>query len=224
MVWMWAKFCWRYPDRGTPAARGRPPCPSSEPFEQRLPRLLVSDEDDEVHPAVVGALEDRLLGGRRLGVTAGLSVDDRSRVEPVRVGQFGADSEAVVHRHVDELTLTRSLALDQGEHRAGLGEAGRRLEALVAARPDRWDRVVVVAAAVERCAEGESDQVGAEPIGPRTRDPERRHRHDDQPRRGCAQLLGLEPRALASGGRIVVMQMSASARRWNSSDRPAGVA
>ena len=54
-----------------------------------LPRLVVGDEQHEVHVATVAAREERRLGRRRLGVPARLPVHDDARVEPVRVGQLG---------------------------------------------------------------------------------------------------------------------------------------
>ena len=75
------------------------------------------------------------------------------------------------------------------------GETGRRLVGLVAARSDRRDRVVVVAATVERVAERQADEVGAEAVGPRPGEAERRDRHHDQ--RGCASPKRVEVDARA---------------------------
>ena len=86
-----------------------------------------------------------------------------------------------MHADVDDLAAAGGLALDQRQHQRHQGEARHRLIALIAARADRRDGVIVVAAAVERAAEGQADQVRAVPVGPRTGEPERRERHDDQP-------------------------------------------
>ena len=69
-----------------------------------------------------------------------------------------------------------------------MAEAGGELVTLVAAWPDRRDGVVVVAAAVQRPAERQADQVGADHVGPRPVQPERAQVDDDQPGRAVAQF------------------------------------
>ena len=65
------------------------------------------------------------------------------------------------------------LPLQQGQQDADVGEAGGRVVALIAARTDGRDRVVVVAAAVQRTAGASADQVGADYVGPGPVEPER---------------------------------------------------
>ena len=152
------------------------------PVDERLPWLQVGHEQHEVDVAVVAALEQRRVRGRGLGVPARLPVDDHPRVEPVGVGQLGADREAVVHADVDQLALTGALPRRPAPAAGAMSaKLAGGLVALVAAGPDRRDGVVVVAAAVQRAAERQPDEVGAEAIGPWAVEAERRDRHHHEP-------------------------------------------
>ena len=93
-----------------------------------------------------------------------------------------------MHGDVDQLAPTGALPLDQGEQDTQMAETGRELVTLVAAGADGRDGVVVVAAAVQRTAERQADQVGTDHVGPRSVQPERAQVDDDQPGRAVAQL------------------------------------
>ena len=202
------------PGRRTAARRGRRRCPCvSIHSTSASPRLLVGDEQHEVHAAAVAAREQRRLGRAWAG-RGGRSAGARA---PAGRTSTGWPARRSPRRQSCMATSTSwprpvALPLDQRQHQPHEGEAGRRLVALVAARPDRRDRVVVVAAAVQRAAERQADEVGAEPVGPRPVEAERRDRHHDQPRvrqRGAPR--GRSRARPARGGARVEMKTSASA-------------
>ena len=129
------------------------------PLHERVPRLRVGEDQREVDPPPVGALEDRRLRGHRLRVPAGLPLHERPGVEPVRVGQLDGDAGGLLDDRSMSPPRAVLLALEQGEQHRLVGEAGRGVERLVAAGPDRRDRVVVVAGRDQQAAGRERDEV-----------------------------------------------------------------
>ena len=129
-----------------------------------------------------------------------------------------------MHPDVDELALAGALPLDQRQQEAHETEAGGRLVTLVAARPDRRDGVVVVAAAVQRAAEGQADQVAADPCPPTGR-PGRTGSRRARSGRAMPARTSVDGDAELSAipaGRKVVMAMSARRSRPRSCALPVG--
>ena len=139
------------------------------PLHERVPWLRIAQDQREVDPPTVRALEDRRLRGHRLGMTAGLTLDQGAGIEPVGVGQLHRHCGGLLDGQIDEPTRAGLLALQQAEQHGLVSEAGRGVVRLVAAGSDRWDRVIVISRGDQQPAGGERYEVATTGTRPTAR-------------------------------------------------------
>ena len=170
------------------------------PLHERVPRFRIGQDQCEVDPPPVSALEDRRLRGHRLRMTAGLALHECPGVEPVRVGQLDGDPGGLLDGEVDEPAGAVLLALQQREQHGLVSEAGGGVVRLVAAGTDRRDRVIVVAGRDQQAAGGERHEVARPVVRPRPGEPEVGDRHDDQRRAGSGDRGEVESEVAQPAG------------------------